>query len=93
MWACTSKRVNCTDFHPLHWYDARLRHSGPLRNWFAAPGIKTGGDIPGYHCSAEFYLNGVGWVPVDVSEAWKNPAKRDYFFGVHDANRVFYPRP
>jgi hypothetical protein len=29
-------------------------------------------------------------VPVDASEAWKNPAKRDYFFGAHDVNRVFF---
>jgi len=32
----------------------------------------------------------VGWVPVDASEAWKNPAKRDFFFGAHDTNRVFF---
>jgi hypothetical protein len=25
---------------------------------------------------------------VDASEAWKDPAKREYFFGAHDANRV-----
>jgi len=27
-------------------------------------------------------------VPVDASEAAKNPAKREYFFGAHDENRV-----
>ena len=27
---------------------------------------------------------------MDASEAWKNPAKRDFFFGGHDANRVFF---
>jgi hypothetical protein len=26
----------------------------------------------------------------DVSEAWKNPAKRDCFFAAHDVNRVFF---
>jgi hypothetical protein len=25
---------------------------------------------------------------VDISEAWKHPEKKDYFFGSHDANRV-----
>jgi hypothetical protein len=45
------------------------------------PEGKREGDIPGYHCWAEFYLDGVGWVPVDASEASKFPAKRDYFFG------------
>lgn len=32
----------------------------------------------------------MGWVPVDASEAWKNPPKRDYFFGAHGVNRVFF---
>jgi hypothetical protein len=25
---------------------------------------------------------------VDISEAWKHPEMRDYFFGSHDVNRV-----
>jgi hypothetical protein len=29
-----------------------------------------------------------GWVPVDASEAAKNPARREYFFGAHDENRI-----
>jgi len=91
IWACTSKRGNCTDFHSL--FIGMMRASGiPARFeiGFPLPEAKTEGDIPGYHCWAEFYLNGVGWVPVDASEAWKNPAKRDYFFGAHDTNRVFF---
>jgi transglutaminase-like putative cysteine protease len=48
----------------------------------------TEGTIPGYHCWAEFFVKGVGWVPVDISEAWKDPKKHDYFFGTLDANRV-----
>jgi transglutaminase-like putative cysteine protease len=46
------------------------------------------GEIAGYHCWAEFYLDKMGWVPVDISEAWKAPAKHDYFFGSLDANRI-----
>jgi len=91
IWACTSKRGNCTDFHSL--FIGMMRASGiPARFeiGFPIPDSKTEGDIPGYHCWAEFYLNGVGWVPVDASEAWKNPTKRDYFFGAHDVNRVFF---
>jgi hypothetical protein len=30
----------------------------------------------------------LGWVPVDASEAAKDPKRRDYFFGAHDENRV-----
>jgi len=91
VWACTSKRGNCTDFHSL--FIGMMRAAGiPARFeiGFPIPEGKTEGDIPGYHCWAEFYLNGAGWIPVDASEAWKNPAKHDYFFGAHDANRVFF---
>jgi transglutaminase-like putative cysteine protease len=91
VWACTSKRGNCTDFHSL--FIGMMRSSGiPARFeiGFPLPEGKTEGDIPGYHCWAEFHLDGIGWVPVDASEAWKNPAKRDFFFGAHDTNRVFF---
>ena len=91
VWACTSKRGNCTDFHSL--FIGMMRSSGiPARFeiGFSLPEGKAEGDIPGYHCWAEFYLAGVGWVPVDISEAWKNPAKRDFFFGAHCTNRVFF---
>jgi len=89
IWACTAKRGNCTDFHAL--FIGMMRASGVPARFeigFPLPEDKTEGDIPGYHCWAEFYLNGFGWVPADASEAWKNPAKRDYFFGAHDTNRV-----
>ncbi|MCU1260970.1 MAG: transglutaminase, partial [Bryobacterales bacterium] len=46
----------------------------------------------GYHCWAEFYANGIGWVPIDASEAAKDPARREYFFGAHDENRVQFTR-
>jgi transglutaminase-like putative cysteine protease len=91
VWASTAKRGNCTDFHSL--FIGMMRSSGiPARfeMGFSLPEGKTEGDIAGYHCWAEFYLNGPGWVPVDASEAWENPAKHDYFFGAHDVNRVFF---
>ncbi|HKT47100.1 MAG TPA: transglutaminase domain-containing protein [Candidatus Acidoferrales bacterium] len=91
LWACDSKRGNCTDFHSV--FIGMMRASGiPARFeiGFPLPEGKSEGDIPGYHCWAEFYLAGTGWVPVDASEAWKNPAKHDYFFGAHDVNRVFF---
>jgi hypothetical protein len=49
---------------------------------------KDSGDIAGYHCSDEFYDSQYGWVPVDLSEAWKDQSKKDYFFGAHDVNRM-----
>jgi hypothetical protein len=33
-------------------------------------------------------VQGYGWIPVDASEAWKHPEKKNYFFGAHDDNRV-----
>ena len=52
------------------------------------PEKRGAGTISGYHCWAQFYLKGYGWVPVDASEASKNPAKIEYFFGGHDENRL-----
>jgi transglutaminase-like putative cysteine protease len=57
---------------------------------FPLPGEQKAGEIPGYHCWAQFYLDQVGWIPVDASEAWKKPEKRDYFFGAHDQHRVLF---
>ena len=89
VWACTSKRGNCTDFHSL--FIGMMRASGiPARFeiGFPLPADKTAGDIPGYHCWAQFYVEGTGWIPVDASEAWKHPDQREYFFGAHDVNRI-----
>jgi len=89
IWACDSKRGNCTDFHSL--FIGMMRSVGiPARFeiGFPLPEGKTEGDIAGYHCWAEFFIDGIGWIPVDASEASKNPAKKDYFFGALDANRV-----
>jgi transglutaminase-like putative cysteine protease len=91
MWACDKKRGNCTDFHSV--LIGMLRSSGiPARFaiGFPVPAGKTEGDIPGYHCWAEFYVQGIGWIPVDASEASKKPARRDYFFGSVDADRVMF---
>lgn len=89
LWACDSKRGNCTDFHSP--FIGVLRADGiPARFdiGFPLPESKEKGDIPGYHCWAEFYAQKSGWIPVDISEAWKAQEKRDYFFGSVDANRI-----
>ncbi|MBI3950211.1 MAG: transglutaminase domain-containing protein, partial [Acidobacteria bacterium] len=88
-YACDVKRGNCTDFHAV--FIGFCRAVGiPARFaiGFPLPEGNREGQIAGYHCWAEFYLKGYGWVPVDTSEASKNPAKKDYFFGAHDENRV-----
>jgi transglutaminase-like putative cysteine protease len=88
LWACDRKYGNCTDFHAL--FIGLLRASGvPARFQvgYSVPSDGAATELAGYHCWADFYLDGVGWVPVDASEAWKHPDRRDYFFGHHDANR------
>jgi transglutaminase-like putative cysteine protease len=88
-YACNVKKGNCTDFHAL--FIGLCRASGIPAKFaigFPLPEDRREGEIGGYHCWAEFHLDGYGWVPVDASEASKNPAKADYFFGAHDANRV-----
>jgi transglutaminase-like putative cysteine protease len=89
VWACDSKRGNCTDFHSP--FIGMLRADGiPARFdiGFPLPEGKDNGEISGYHCWAEFYASKTGWIPVDISEAWKAQQKKDYFFGSIDANRV-----
>lgn len=89
LYACDAKKGNCTDFHSL--FIAMARSQGiPARFeiGFPLPADKHSAEIAGYHCWSDFYIDGKGWIPVDISEAWKHPDKRDYFFGSHDVNRV-----
>jgi hypothetical protein len=89
LYACDAKKGNCTDFHSL--FIAMARSQGiPARFeiGFPLPADKHSVEIAGYHCWSDFYVDGKGWIPVDISEAWKHPEKRDYFFGSHDVNRV-----
>ena len=89
LYACNAKKGNCTDFHSL--FIAMARSQGiPARFeiGFPLPVGKHSGEIAGYHCWAEFFEPVHGWVPVDISEAWQHPEKKDYFFGAHDDNRV-----
>ncbi len=89
LYACDAKKGNCTDFHSL--FIAMARSQGiPARFeiGFSLPPDQHSAEIAGYHCWSDFYVDGKGWIPVDISEAWKHPEKHDYFFGSHDVNRV-----
>jgi transglutaminase-like putative cysteine protease len=89
LYACDAKKGNCTDFHSL--FIAMARSQGiPARFeiGFPLPPDKHSAEIAGYHCWSDFYIDGKGWIPVDISEAWKHQEKHDYFFGSHDVNRV-----
>jgi transglutaminase-like putative cysteine protease len=87
VYACDARTGNCTDFHA---YFIALARSISIPARFAIgatiPADKNEGTIDGYHCWAEFLADG-RWVPVDISEAWKNPKLADYYFGHNPANR------
>jgi len=87
VYACDARTGNCSDFHA---YFIALSRSINIPARFAIgatiPADKNEGKIEGYHCWAEFLADGQ-WVPVDISEAWKNPKLADYYFGHNPANR------
>lgn len=88
-YACEARRGNCTDFHAIFiGYARAVGIPARFAIGFPLPADRGAGQIAGYHCWAEFYAKGIGWVPVDASEAGKNPAKREYFFGHHDEDRI-----
>ena len=89
-WACDMRYGNCTDFHAL--FIALLRAGGipaRFRIGFSLPPEEGTGPLAGYHCWAEWWDPGAeGWVPVDVSEAWKHPERKEFLFGNLDHDRI-----
>jgi transglutaminase-like putative cysteine protease len=89
-YACDVGKGNCTDFHAL--FMSLARASG------IPAGFEIGLYLPyekgkqeppgGYHCWSFFRVPGKTWVPVDASEAARNPDRAEYFFGSHTPNRV-----
>ncbi len=93
VWACDSKFGNCTDFHAV--FIGMSRAAGiPARfaMGFSIPEARGAGAVGGYHCWAEFFVPGYGWVPVDISEADKHPELAEYYFGAHTEDRVEFTR-
>ncbi len=85
--ACDIGKGNCTDFHSL--FIAMARASGiPARFkiGFTMPD-EASGKIKGYHCWAEFHDGTRMWWPVDASEAWKHPERKEAYFGENDTNK------
>ena len=93
--ACDVGAGNCTDFHSLFISLARNQKiPSRFEIGFPLPASAVGksgsGEIKGYHCWAWFHSPDNGWVPVDISEADKDPSNRDYFFGNLTADRVAF---
>jgi transglutaminase-like putative cysteine protease len=90
-WACNERYGNCTDFHAL--FISLARSEGiPARFeiGFPVPEQPGAGEIGGYHCWVEFYLPETGWFPIDASEAFKAPERRELFYGTHPADRIHF---
>jgi transglutaminase-like putative cysteine protease len=90
-WACDSGFGNCSDFHSLFISLARAKKiPAKFEIGFPLPEKRGEGSVAGYHCWAKFKPEGKGWVPVDISEANKNPKLRDYYFGNLTEDRVCF---
>lgn len=89
---CNLKVGNCTDFHSLFISLSRASKI-PAKFVIGIPIPKERqGELTRYHCWAEFYEKQLGWIPVDISEAWKDKTKKEYHFGAIDANRLEFSR-
>lgn len=88
--ACDIRAGNCTDFHSLFLSLARAEGI-PTRFVIGFPlPAEDSGTVSGYHCWAEFWVEGKGWVPVDASDAWKSTdsGMKAFLFGNLPADRV-----
>ena len=91
VWACDSKYGNCSDFHSLFISLARSQKiPSKFEIGFPLPEARGRGEIPGYHCWAKFRPTGKDWIPVDISEANKNPKMKDYYFGNLTEDRITF---
>jgi transglutaminase-like putative cysteine protease len=92
--ACDAHAGNCTDFHSLFISLARSQQiPARFEIGFLLPPVsenQKSGKIAGYHCWAWFHTPENGWVPVDISEASKNPSLREYCFGNLTADRIAF---
>ena len=88
VYACDIGVGNCTDYHSYFLSLSRtLEVPARFHMGFTIPEGEQG-KIGGYHCWADYYEEGKGWTPVDISEADKAPEKKNYFFGTATESRV-----
>lgn len=90
-WACSERYGNCTDFHSLFISLARTKDI-PARfdMGFPVPEDRPQGSIGGYHCWVNFYSAETGWFPVDASEAFNHPERRELYFGGRPLDRIHF---
>jgi len=92
-YVCRVGKGNCSDFHALFISMARSQQIPALFEiGFPLPRDKKEGTIAGYHCWAWYEDSSGVWRPVDASEADKDPARKEFFFGSLCCNRVALSR-
>jgi transglutaminase-like putative cysteine protease len=80
VWACGSETGDCSDYHSV--FIGVCRTKGiPADHCFGLPVPPEKDKVRDWHCWAQFYVDGIGWVPIDASEADKHPELREYYFG------------
>ena len=88
-YVCEERRGDCADFGAIViGYSRAVGIPARFAIGFALPAQRGERKIPEYHCWAEFYAKGIGWVPVDAAAAAQYPSTREYFFGAQDENRI-----
>jgi transglutaminase-like putative cysteine protease len=90
LYACDVRKGNCTDYHSL--YIAELRSLGIPARFISGFGIPEGvnhGEVS-YHCWAQFYIDGKGWLPVDASQADTTSERLENCFAELDEHRVAF---
>ena len=88
IYACDIGVGNCTDYHSYFMsLDRTMGIPARFHMGFLIPSGEEG-KVGGYHCWADYHVEGKGWSPVDISEADKNPDKKDYYFGTIDYDRL-----
>lgn len=85
--ACETPYGNCSDFHAL--FVSLARAAGIPARFHYGYSLKPDGTV-GPHCWAQFFDEQHGWVPVDISEADKDPSRAEYFFSHLSDNRIDY---
>ena len=89
IYACDIGVGNCTDYHSYFMSLSRTMDiPARFHMGFNVPKSGIEGKIGGYHCWADYYVDGEGWYPVDISEADKDPEKAAYYFGTLNKDRV-----
>ena len=88
IYACDIGVGNCTDYHSYFMsLNRTLEIPTRFHMGFSIP-LEEEGKIGGYHCWSDYYVVDEGWYPVDISEADKDPDRKDYFFGTVCENRL-----